>query len=141
MNLINKKNMTRKRRLDYDELSKNKSYSEYKHIPEYLEKGQISPIILSECCMPNSEFYEVQYVSKNDVISLYNELKSKIPSKIKEVINSIINPTYKYWIDRCVDLFTDIIQQSSNLINLNLIYSAFEIKLNSLNLEGEDYFP
>ena len=133
--------MTIKRKFDYDELSKKKSYSEHPHIPEYLEKGQITPLILSECCMPTSSYYEVQYVNKNDVISLYYELKSKIPMKIKEVINSIINPTYKYWIDKCVELFTDLIKQSSNFINLNLIYSAFEIKLNSLNVEEEDYFP
>ena len=107
----------------------------------HLEKGEITSKVLSECCMPKSSQYHVQYVNKNDVISLYREVKSKIPTKIKKIIYYLINPTFSYWVDKCVESFIEIIQHSSSFVNFNLIYSTLEFNLNSCNLEEQEYFP
>ena len=98
-----------KRKFNHDELCKNRKYSECENISEYLEKGEITSKVLSECCMPKSSQYHVQYVNKNDVISLYREVKSKIPTKIKKIIYYLINPTFSYWVDKCVESFIEII--------------------------------
>jgi len=131
--------MTKKRRINQLELYE-KKYSEYVNSTELLDNGEVTLKILLEC-MPKSPLYHVQYVNKNDVISIYNELKYKIPMKLKEAINSFINPNYNYLTDKCARSFIEIIEKYSDIINLNLIYSIFEKKLNSYNLEEHEYFP
>jgi len=119
--------------LHYIDFRQTKSEVTNYEIISGIEKGQITPSILAKYCMPKKSFYDLNFITVNDIVELYHELKFKKPLELESVITQMVLPEFKYWSSMCVTQFENIINEKNTDIDYNHIYSIFHDLLQMSN--------